>query len=246
MIFYDLVSIVPQWFAPASQLWIILVHLWCRCCPWHRGRRLNTGRVTARYFNMCLGLCEVCEVWEVWAILNMEFHDGCIPQYRGDHFNGGWTCKCLRCWRDMRKKYFEHLFWMLVPTVRMFFFFFPDGFRIDSHWLTISSTPLIGNWRYIYMICNIYIYGIYYIDIDRLSISSIPFIHSLVSQGNMGFHLLTFLLRSGFFDPSAAFNPCRKRSLTKAPWAAPSSLHDGVPNMSGNGKMMKDGKATLW
>ena len=27
-----------------------------------------------------------------------------------------------------------------------------------------------------------------YIDIDRLSISSIPLIHSLVSQGNMGFH----------------------------------------------------------
>ena len=43
-----------------------LVHLWCRCCPWHRGRRLNTGRVTARYFNMCLGLC-----WK-WSVRSVR------------------------------------------------------------------------------------------------------------------------------------------------------------------------------
>jgi hypothetical protein len=50
--------------------------------------------------------------------------------------------------------YAQEVFWTSILDACPYcqdVFFFPDGFRIDSHWLTISSTPLIGNWRYIYI-----------------------------------------------------------------------------------------------
>ena len=140
-----------------------LVHLWCRCCPWHRGRRLNTGRVTARYFNMCLGLC-----WK-WSVRSVgDFKHG-IPWWM--HTSRPWgpsqwgmnmQVPAVLAW------YVQEVFWTSIKNFGCLsllsgFFFFPDGFRIDSHWLTISSTPLIGNWRYIYIWYVIYIYGIYYI-----------------------------------------------------------------------------------